>query len=104
MRKMIIAAITAAMLSGGAGVALAGHTDDRPDHEPQDRGLCTAFHNGNKNGWEKNGTPPPFQDLMDRADDGDPDTTDDVATYCDGLIGGNPGPNGNSEGKGQGGN
>lgn len=104
MRRLIAAGLTALFLAGGTGAALAGHSDDRPDHEPRDKGLCTAFFNGNKNGWDKNGTPPPFQDLMDRADDGDDETTDDVETYCGDLIGGNPGPNGNSDGKGQGGN
>jgi hypothetical protein len=104
LRKMIAAGFTALFLASGAGAAVASHTDDRDEHKPQDHGLCTAFFNGNKNGWEKNGTPPPFQDLMDRADDGNDDTTNDVETYCGTLIGGNPGPNGQSDGKGQGGN
>jgi hypothetical protein len=105
MRKLIATGLTALFLAGGTGVALAGHPADDPrdPHKPQDKGLCTAFFNGNKNGWEKNGYPPPFRDLMARADDGNEDTTDDVRTYCGDLIGGNDGPNGNSAGKGRGG-
>lgn len=104
VKKLLVSAAAATLLTLGAGAAQASHTDDRDPHEPQDRGLCTAFFNGNKNGWEQNGTPPPFQDLMNRADDGDDQTTNDVETYCGTLIGGNPGPNGQSAGKGKGGN
>lgn len=104
MKKLLAAVMAAGLLVGGASFAQAGHSDDRDPHKSQDKGLCTAYFNGNKNGWEKNGTPPPFQDLESRADDADSETTDDVATYCGALIGGNPGPNGQSDGKGNGGN
>jgi hypothetical protein len=101
VKKLLVVAMAAGLFVGGAGLAQAA---SQP-HEPQDHGLCTAYYNGNKNGWEKKGTPPPpFQDLISRADDGDPNTTNDLATYCDGLVGGNPAPQGNSAGKGNGGN
>ena len=113
MRKLIATGFTALLLAGGTGVAFAGHGGD--GHKPQDHGLCTAFFNGNKNGWEKNGYPPPFQDLISRAEehapennDEDPDNdvagADAVASFCGDLVGGNPGPNGKSDGKGKGGN
>ena len=99
LKKLIASAALALMVAGSAGVAQAGH-DGANGHEPQDHGLCTAYFNGNKNGWEKNGTPPPFQGLEARAEAAE----EDVETFCGDLTGGNPGPNGKSDGKGQGGN
>lgn len=108
MKKLLAVAMAGGLLIGGAGFAQAGHNQDGSGHQPQDGGLCTAFANGNKNGWEKNGTPPPFQDLMTRSGDADgdntPGTAEDVTAFCGDLTGGNPGPNGKSEGKGKGGN
>jgi hypothetical protein len=107
-RKFLSVAIAGGLMLGGAGIANAGHTEDGSGHKPQDHGLCTAFHNGNKNGWAKNGTPGPFADLMARAGDADGNGTagqaSDVTAFCGALTGGNPGPNGQSAGKGQGGN
>lgn len=114
-KKLIGAAGFALLLAGSSGPAMAGHTDDGTGHKPQDRGLCTAFFNGNKNGWEKNGYPPPFQDLVSRSEENAPSNNDEdpdndvegaeaVAEFCGDLVGGNPGPNGNSGGKGKGGN
>jgi hypothetical protein len=104
MRKLIAAGFTAALLAGGTGVAVAGHNGD--GHKPQDKGLCTAFFNGHKNGFEKNGYPPPFQDLVNRAEqyapeNNDLDPTNDVqgadavASFCGNLVGGNPDKSGN---------
>ena len=88
MKKLLAAAMVAGLFVGGATVAQAGHDDDRPAHEPGDNGLCNAFFKGEKNGWETNGYPPPFQSLVDRADDGNDDTSveDDVRSYCGALA------------------
>ena len=101
MRKLIVLAVVA-LMSVGANIALADPRDE-PGPGPNgsnEHGLCTAYHNGNKNGWGKNGTPPPFVGLEDRAEAADQTVTE----FCGELTGGNPGPNGNSEGKGKGGN
>ncbi len=96
MRKLLASVMTAGLLVVGGGAAIAapgpnGHND---------HGLCTAYFNGQKNGWEKQGaSPAPFAALEQVADDGDGNTsvTQDVYNYCTGVekgIGGNPAENG----------
>lgn len=88
--------MTAGLFIGGAAFAQAapgpnGHND---------HGLCTAYFNGQKKGWEKkDASPAPFAALERAADDGDSDTsvTQDVFNYCNGVakgISGNPEENG----------
>jgi hypothetical protein len=96
MRKIILSMLVAASLVAGTGVALA----DKPAN-PGEKGLCTAFFNGQKNGHDKNGQPGPFQDLQDRAPDGSDEDDEggsiaDLYDYCSSTygIGGNPDENG----------
>ncbi len=92
MKKLLAAVAAAGLLTAGAGLAQAapgpnGHND---------HGLCTAYFNGQKTGWEKKGAAPaPFAALEAVADDGDSNSsvTQDVYDYCtavEGGIGGNP--------------
>jgi hypothetical protein len=92
------------LAAGAFGLLLAGSTIVGATAAPgpngqNDHGLCTAYFNGQKTGWGKNGTPGPFAALEDAADDGDDSTSveQDVYNYCTGVekgIGGNPGENG----------
>ena len=89
MRKLITAALATLLLVGPAVAAVA---EPGPNGN-NNHGLCTAYFNGNKNGWAKNGVPGPFAALEEAADDGDPSTStrDDVRRYCEQYgIGGNP--------------
>ena len=82
MKKLLAGAMAAGLLVGGAGLAQAASSEP---HKPQDYGHCQAIQGpGNHNGWYKDGhsVPGPFQDLIDRADDGDDNTTTDLADYC----------------------
>lgn len=66
---MILSALVAVSLVGGAGVALA----EKPEN-PGEKGHCTAFFNGKKKGHGEDGEyPGPFQDLQDRSPDGSDD-------------------------------
>lgn len=100
LRKMVAAGFTALFLASGAGAAVAGHNGDGTEHLPQDKGLCTAYHNGSERGQEQKRKATAFEQLTARAeaalDDGNPATTDPtgpdaVLAFCDGLIGGRPG-------------
>ena len=84
MKKLLAAGITAALMFGGVSAAIAepgkaGHEDPRNDgNENNNKGKCTAYFNGEKNGHT------------------DPDDSDDNALLeaiydsCDGLIKGQP--------------
>lgn len=66
-----------------------------------DKGLCTAYFNGQKNGHDKHDNQPgPFAALEDHAEEEAPRNNDDddendvtgteaIFDYCDGMIGGN---------------
>ena len=89
--KKLLAAISAVTLMLGIGAAFAAAAD----HQPQDHGLCTAYFNGQKKGWTKNGTPGPFTDLENRAGAdqtaSEVDQAASVYDYCQAVvIGGNP--------------
>jgi hypothetical protein len=89
MRKLLATTMAAGLLFGGA---LAAKAEPGPN-DSNNHGLCTAFFNGQKNGHDKNGNPPPFQALIDAASDGDSSTPveEDVYNYCQAYgIGGNP--------------
>jgi hypothetical protein len=90
MRKLLATVVAAVALGGGvASVALA----EPGPNGSNEHGLCTAYFNGQKNGHDKNGNPPPFQALIDAASDGDEETPveEDVYNYCQEFgIGGNP--------------
>src|SRR5258705_7614681 len=96
MKKLLAAALVAGLGFGGATLAVASPGPNGNN----DHGLCTAYFNGQKNGWAKNGTPPPFQSLEDTANaQGNPNnsTTQNVYDYCQNVdkgIGGNPANNG----------
>jgi hypothetical protein len=91
LRKIILGSLAALTLISGAFSVSAS-----PDPEgPAQKGLCTAYFNGQKNGHDKDGdgksNPGPFAALEAAADDGDDDTSvaEDVWLFCDGLVGGN---------------
>jgi hypothetical protein len=92
LKKLLIAAVAAGLMTTGANLAIAAPGPNGNN----DHGLCTAYFNGQKKGWEKKETlPPPFAALEKAADDGDDDTStqQDVYNYCtavEGGIGGNP--------------
>ena len=95
MKKFLIATALAALVTAGAGMGISQAKGGGNGQGNSDHGLCTAYFNGQKNGWAKNGTPPPFQNLETRADQsaGNNDgtaTTQEVADFCDGMVGGNP--------------
>jgi len=90
MRKLLGTALATGLMFGGA-IAVANAEPGPNDHN--NHGLCTAFFNGQKNGHDKNGAPPPFQALIEAASDGDDSTPveEDVYNYCQEYgIGGNP--------------
>jgi hypothetical protein len=69
-RPMWIATGVLSLMLAGVGPALAtqggngggGASNGSPSNA---HGLCTAANNGNKNGWDKNGVPPAFQNFHD---------------------------------------
>lgn len=103
--------VLAFMLTGlFATVGVADHGDGPGPNGSNDKGLCTAYFNGQKKGHEKqqekNGSyPGPFQALQDHAEDesgGDYEGEEAVYWYCamrEGApgIGGNPDHNGRWE-------
>jgi hypothetical protein len=105
MRNRLLGTLTLALLLLGM-VATTGIADPGPNGN-NDKGLCTAYFNGQKKGHEKqqerNGEyPGPFQALQDTAEaasDGEYEGEEAVYWYCairDGApgIGGNPDHNG----------
>lgn len=96
------------LLAAGAGTASAGHQEkDGPGpNGHNDKGLCTAYFNGQKNGHEEGNGPGPFGALEDEAEDSgenedladEQQVSDDVFEYCTQVlgveIGGNPEQNG----------
>lgn len=97
MKKLLAAFGAAAMLLAIFGASSAQAT---PDPEgPAQKGLCTAFFNGQKVGHDSQGSPGPFAALAEAADaaNGDDEANadvlleiaEDVFAFCEGLIGGN---------------
>lgn len=89
MRRRFVVGGLALLLGTSGGIALAqpgpnGHNN---------HGLCTAYFNGSPNGQAHKRQAGPFQALEQAASDGDDSTppADDVAAFCDGLVGGRAG-------------
>lgn len=96
------------LMVGGANAAMAAKGGSSGDPGPgpngnNDKGLCTAYFNGQKNGHEEGNGPGPFGALEDKStDDGsnedktpEQQVSDDVFEYCQQYqIGGNPELNG----------
>jgi hypothetical protein len=80
LKKLLVTAITAVLMFGGIGAATAksGTHDPRDDNPNNDKGKCTAFFNGKKEGHED----PSAEDL------------EAIFDSCEGLIKGNPVENG----------
>ncbi|MFP5323008.1 MAG: hypothetical protein ACLGIC_14350 [Acidimicrobiia bacterium] len=95
---MIATLGAALMMLGLFGVSQA--TADPGPNGNNDKGLCTAYFNGQKKGHDKNGSPPPFAALEEAADEANGDDeenedprlerAEDVFEFCNGMIGGNP--------------
>ena len=118
MRKIMLGAITALLMLTGLFTSPAhAAKDDEKAGPNNEKGLCTAYFNGQKNGHDEDNNPGPFAGLEEDgaaydeengADDGDPDTDDDgedlaeeqgvvsdVFEYCEQFgIMGNPEENG----------
>ena len=109
MKRVLAILFGAAVLFAGFGVADVSAAPG--PNGKNDKGLCTAYFNGQKKGHTEGEGPGPFGPLEDEADDadeGDPAGTpnaledlpdeqqvsDDVFERCTGLIGGNPEQNG----------
>jgi len=94
LKKFLIATVLATLVTAGAGLGISQAQGGGQGQGNSDHGLCTAYFNGQKNGWDSH-TPPPFQNLSDRAGDGsDSNSTTgdpaDIWDFCDGLVDGQP--------------
>lgn len=102
MKKFIAALFASFMLLGLLGFVSSASAEPGPNGN-NDKGLCTAYFNGQKNGHNKDGkdSPAPFKALEDAADEEDDnedanqpggslETAADVFEFCQGMIGGNP--------------
>ena len=91
-RLAIVIAGTLALSAGSLGLAQA---DPGPNGH-NDHGLCTAYFNGSENGQAHKRNAGPFVALEEAADDGDDSTSpaEDVAAFCDGMVGGRGGREG----------
>lgn len=112
--KKIVAALFASLLLITMFGVISASAEPGPNGN-NDKGLCTAYFNGQKKGHDKHGDPGPFQALEDQAaendgrdNDGDDEVDEEgeriddsspegdleqaeaVYAFCDGLIGGNP--------------
>lgn len=94
MRKRL-AIVIAATLTLGAGSLGLAHADPGPNGH-NNRGLCTAYFNGSPTGQAHKRNAGPFVALEEAADDGDSSTApeEDVAAFCEGLVGGRAGRQG----------
>jgi len=111
MKKKLLALAVTSLMAFGATAAV-GAADPGPNGD-NDRGLCTAYFNGQKNGHDKNGQPGPFaaleetsraytdSDGVDNDGDGEVDeenenqdlsAAENIFNFCDdtSTIGGNP--------------
>jgi hypothetical protein len=106
MKKKLGASLIAVLMMMGLFGAASATADPGPNGN-NDKGLCTAYFNGQKKGHDKNGSPGPFAALEEAAGAEDGDDRDAVASavyeFCmtaagkdgDGVdIGGNPDDNG----------
>lgn len=105
MKTKLGASLIAALMMMGLFGAASATADPGPNGK-NDKGLCTAYFNGQKKGHDKHGSPGPFAVLEEAAGAEDGDGRDDIATmvnqWCmtmagDGSgvdIGGNPDENG----------
>ena len=87
------------LLAAGAGTASAGHEEkDGPGpNGHNNKGLCTAYFNGQKNGHQEGEGPGPFGALEDESTDSgenedledEQQVSDDVFEFCDqfGIMG-----------------
>jgi len=90
--KNRLSVVIAAALALSLGVVGFAHAQPGPnDHN--NRGLCTAYFNGSDTGQANKRKAGPFVALEEAADDGDSATSaaEDVAAYCEGLVGGRAG-------------
>lgn len=106
MKKLVSALFASLLLVTMFGV-ISASAEPGPNGN-NNKGLCTAYFNGQKKGHDKHGDPGPFQALEDAAaeeddrdngrgyddsepgSDGDLNQAEAVYMFCEGLIGGNP--------------
>ena len=90
-RLALVLGATLFMSAGAIGLAQA---EPGPNGK-NNHGLCTAYYNGSPNGQEHKRKAGPFVALEEAADQaGNGDGTaaaDEVAAFCDGLVGGRAG-------------
>lgn len=87
-----LAVVLAGALTFSAGAAGLAQAKPGPNGY-NNHGLCTAYFNGSETGQANKRKAPPFLELEEAADDGDANTTpaEDVARFCEGMIGGRAG-------------
>ncbi|MFZ6005395.1 MAG: hypothetical protein ACOYXM_15840 [Actinomycetota bacterium] len=92
--KARLAAVFAAALVLSAGAVGFAQAEPGPNGH-NNHGLCTAYYNGSPNGQEHKRKAGPFvalEEAADQAGDGDGTATaEEVASFCDGLVGGRAG-------------
>ncbi len=95
MKRLLAALFCTTMLVALFGAASAVQAEPGPNGS-NEKGLCTAYFNGQKKGHDKqkerNGEAPgPFAGLEEHAEgeSDDDETVDAVYEYCEGMIGGN---------------
>jgi hypothetical protein len=100
VKKLLAAGALGLLLAGGTVTAAIAAPDA---NGPAKHGLCTAYFNGSETGQAHKRQAGPFQALEQAADDGDSNTSpaQDVANFCDGLIGGRAGGDKGTPGKPQ---
>lgn len=84
MRKLIVSAVAALLLAGGASGALANPKEGDNGHQANDYGLCRAYSSGSATGQAHKHQAGPFADLEDRAGG-----ADKVADFCASATPGN---------------
>jgi hypothetical protein len=92
MKTKLAAALMATLMMMGLFGAASATADPGPN-DKNNKGLCTAYFNGSERGQEQKRKASPFAALEREASDGDDSTSpqEDVAAFCDGLVGGRAG-------------
>lgn len=92
--KKRIATVFAATLVMSTGVVGLAHAAPGPNGS-NNHGLCTAYYNGSPTGQDHKHKAGPFvalEQAADQAGNGDGTASaDEVAAFCDGLVGGRAG-------------
>jgi hypothetical protein len=90
VKKRLATVFAAALVMSSGAIGLA-HAAPGPN-DSNNHGLCTAYYNGSPTGQDHKHKAGPFvalEEAADQAGNGDGTTTaDEMAAFCDGLVGG----------------